>query len=1072
MSGLDDLDLLSKEHKLKKLRNKNSYMDAFLERRKQAADFALEKRNPSGYKYTKPNYYVNVNDGRIVTKSQKSGKKNTNSLEEKQEFYKTYNTLKKNLIGKNNSINNIILIEKENNKYYLSQGLPKTYEYINSNYNYNNSNYKTLNHNYLHNCCGYCKHRNKINCNYNYSGKSTQCQNDITDEFLTNEEITRKFNNIKHHSINTSKKNKKEQKSKEKNINNINNKTKNKNKNESQNEVKINTNTFGNNLKIEKTGINSYNKNKNKVSSSPNINSINNKEKDKGKDTFKINNELEYNINNNKYKYKSVQNTNTNTNVNTNISIIKAKEINKEKDKDKRNNSANNIDNIYYEGTDNHNFYDSNKMSNYKYSYEPYKIDGKNGEQKQQNYYSRNLSEPQLERNKNLYIVKAIKNKIDSGERINDISPIRTYARYDYEDNNEEMRNIEKIYESQSNDGNSLNNNINNDNNNNKFAYNVKLQNNFSNIKKNINLNFNLNDNNDKRNLIKSADLLNRPSPSAEVISNTPNTKTVSIVYKSEKNKRNKSNPIVNNIKVINEPNHLNFNFNLNKKEIVDIKNNKNKNKEKDNDIINIFNNNNLNSNKIYEIHFKDKDKDIYEKNYILNNNNDMSNEKENRFRKELKNIENKYLNNIKNANINTNTNKKENSNKKEVKYKSINNCNYNNNQNNKNNENANTNIRYTFNDKKKENKIEIENNIKKKEKESNINIDNQDINNKTEDKDKDKYSNINNNSINSDNNEDYQKLVDQEQNYESIKEKYESFLRQKDEKEPNLQSKIMNSMLISKDESNIANNKNNLIKNIKEKIQILKNNNKTIKKNSNYCNEIDDYFNKIKKKEEENNIALNEFYQTFQFQKKERKNTDTNNNINTIGNNNNININVITKESDNNNNNTKKVVIQKSNRLQKMMKNILYKKKYKNNLNNNLNNYNTMTLRNNFNKIKFSKYSNAPDINLIVDKNIEENIKIIDEDEYSKLKKRNKNIKSSRPINLMTKKLRDNNNNHRISSYRESFDFFGNYNKGNKGNDKYKFNFELNDKYQTFFSPKIILQDPSHKIMPANEII
>ena len=48
-----------KEQKYKKLRNKNSYMDAFLQRRKQAADFALEKRNASGYKYTKPQFYIN-----------------------------------------------------------------------------------------------------------------------------------------------------------------------------------------------------------------------------------------------------------------------------------------------------------------------------------------------------------------------------------------------------------------------------------------------------------------------------------------------------------------------------------------------------------------------------------------------------------------------------------------------------------------------------------------------------------------------------------------------------------------------------------------------------------------------------------------------------------------------------------------------------------------------------------------------------------------------------------------------------------------------------------------------------
>ena len=38
-----NLEKLIKESKIKRLRNKNSYMDAFLERRKQAANFALEQ---------------------------------------------------------------------------------------------------------------------------------------------------------------------------------------------------------------------------------------------------------------------------------------------------------------------------------------------------------------------------------------------------------------------------------------------------------------------------------------------------------------------------------------------------------------------------------------------------------------------------------------------------------------------------------------------------------------------------------------------------------------------------------------------------------------------------------------------------------------------------------------------------------------------------------------------------------------------------------------------------------------------------------------------------------------------
>ena len=47
-----NLEKMLKENTMKRIRNQNSYMDAFLERRKQAANFAMERRNTSGCKYT------------------------------------------------------------------------------------------------------------------------------------------------------------------------------------------------------------------------------------------------------------------------------------------------------------------------------------------------------------------------------------------------------------------------------------------------------------------------------------------------------------------------------------------------------------------------------------------------------------------------------------------------------------------------------------------------------------------------------------------------------------------------------------------------------------------------------------------------------------------------------------------------------------------------------------------------------------------------------------------------------------------------------------------------------------
>ena len=55
-----------------------------------------------------------------------------------------------------------------------------------------------------------------------------------------------------------------------------------------------------------------------------------------------------------------------------------------------------------------------------------------------------------------------------------------------------------------------------------------------------------------------------------------------------------------------------------------------------------------------------------------------------------------------------------------------------------------------------------------------------------------------------------YKTLSEQGYNYDTIKEKYESFLKpkeEKEEKEPNIQSKVFNSMLSSKSKEDLINN-------------------------------------------------------------------------------------------------------------------------------------------------------------------------------------------------------------------------------------------------------------------------
>ena len=90
---------------------------------------------------------------------------------------------------------------------------------------------------------------------------------------------------------------------------------------------------------------------------------------------------------------------------------------------------------------------------------------------------------------------------------------------------------------------------------------------------------------------------------------------------------------------------------------------------------------------------------------------------------------------------------------------------------------------------------------------------------------------------------------------------------------------------------------------------------------------------------------------------------------------------------------------------------------------------------------------NNAPDINLIADQSNEDNIKIIDENEFSRLRK--KNLRSARNITNNTIKITPNNNGR---SYRRNSDNLKNYSK--------------------YVSPRLIIKDINHKIMPPNELI
>ena len=282
--------------------------------------------------------------------------------------------------------------------------------------------------------------------------------------------------------------------------------------------------------------------------------------------------------------------------------------------------------------------------------------------------------------------------------------------------------------------------------------------------------------------------------------------------------------------------------------------------------------------------------------------------------------------------------------------------------------------------------------------------------------------------------------------NIESLKEKYESFLKPKEEKEPNIQSRVVNSLLSSKEDLNnnninFGNNNKSLVRNIQEKIKILKFNKIPIntEEYNKYINEIDERYTKIKLKEEKDNLTLKKFYEELIQKENNDIEREETKNFKEIKSKN---------EKDNIINENKTKIIQKSKRLEYIMRNLLNNKRY--------NYVDYYYLSNKINKKKEKNKENidinnipilrnsAPDINLIVDQSNQENIKIIDENEFSKL--RRKNVRSARTNYNNSLKKDDNNKN-----FRKNANALSNY---------------------KYVSPRLIIKDITHKIMPPNELI
>ena len=935
--------------KFKKLRNKDSYMNAFLERRKRAADFALNDKFRTDYNYEVPPYIINIEKELMILK--KKNKNQMNSVRNKSEFYKTYNTLKYSISHKsNNSSQNKIIIEKENNKYYLSQEIP------------DNKKSKKF---FL---------QNKEKLEEDIINDIKENDNDKDEDKI---DLNKKYNNIKHHTINVSTK-------KFITHNNDNNKVKNWNS--------------WKNLKIQK------------------ISSLNNyeiKEKDLQKNLSKS---TPYLVKSNEYQCEiNNKNKNSNNDERKNNNLYPISLNLKENNINNHIKYESNFNNIYYEGLHNHQYYESSPKQ---------KSDlDKNIELKNiQNYQLKSLSEPKnlYEKTKPIYSTKVnnnynnenynnnitennnkenkntIYNNNYNNENYNnniinenkknnnnknhiyeynysrkkyEISPIKTYYRYDYKDFNDD-----KIYESPT-----LNSNFNNKSENNIKAKSETIPKEKKEIL-NEYLNLGYYHEDKKSNLYTFQNHVNTKNDEQD------KKKNVGILYKNKKyylnynldNLNNKEEIDNNDIIIKKENNQIKEDIISNEKEKID---------EKEND-----NNINIEKNE-YFMENINKENNQKESNKI-----DQLNDKENQIKLEKDVFSMESKSQLANNNINNFTN---------------------------------------FNS-----SIPLEENNSKKNK----------LNNNT------KIKNIKAQS--------YKTLSEQGYNYDTIKEKYESFLKpkeEKEEKEPNIQSKVFNSMLSSKSKEDLINNNKmgthnkSLVKNIQEKIIILKKNkSKNNIENNNYIEEIDRCYDKIKKKEEKDNMLLEQFYINL-IQKE--KLLDKNNNK-TIHNEDDININNVKKKEEKNNRNrnknekvniseNKKTIISKSKRLENIMRNLLNNKKY--------NYYDYQYLSNKIRKSKSKDKENinintkhsTPDINLIVEQSTNENIKIIDEEEFTKLKR--KNLRSARLSNYISKKSHNEN-----IIYR---------------NQKSERNILNNGNNFKYISPRLILQDITHKIMPPNQL-
>ena len=843
--------------KFKKLRNKDSYMYAFLERRKKAADFALNDNNKIYYKYEVP-YYILKNEEELLELKEKN-KNQMNSVRNKSEFYKTYKTLKNSITHKSSNISssNKVIIEKENNKYYLS--------------------HESL------------------------EDKKDQKYNDkYSDKLDYNIEMNKKYNNIKHHTINVTSKTKKNK------TYDINQK-----RNLSWKNLQIQKTTTLNNYEFSETN----NKKENEIDKSPHPFLV-------------MTNENDFNINNHR-DFKTIKSSTRENDINK--IIEKYKNINIE-------NEEANI-NIYYES-----------------SPKAKKIQQKN---KNNNINKpKNISEPKnlFEKTKNIYALKDTKSSNDIRNnnynfkyksRINEISPIKTHFQYDIKEFNGDTKNLEKIFDSQT-----LNSNRNSKSDNNK-----KIKNNLKLVKQNSNQNENQDLNLGYYKDEKSSNLYNFNN---EINNNSEKLKNVGILYKNKKyyvdeNLNNLEIPLI----IEDDKDKNKYNINLD-----NIENNNNNNEIiKENDYLEIKQ---KEENKFPEINGNEND--------IQQLNNSFKNSKE----KENNQVLEKYINPLENKSLQIN---------------------------NTNNNNFNL-------TKPKENNNKIKN-IKA---------------------------------------QSYKK-ISEGHNFESLKEKYESFLT-KEEKEPNIQSKVVNSLLSIKEDLNNNNNMGNhnksLVRNIQEKIKILKSNKS---KNNppeydNYIDEINECYTKIKLKEEKDNLTLKKYYEELiekennEIEKGEKKEKRE---IKTKKERKNENLKENMKVNDN-----KKNIIQKSKRLEYIMRNLINNKRY--------NYYDYHYLSNKMNKNKVKNRENidinnihflgnsAPDINLIVDQSNDENIKIIDENEFTKLRK--KNVRSARILNKNETT-----------------------NVENKKNQNYRRNSDILSNYYNYISPRLIIKDVNHKIMPPNEL-